>query len=181
MSQIVETQPGFDKKVWRRFESEGKKQLKSKNYGLYRNIRLNMAQYLQSIKDYSKALAMYSEVLFWDLTGCENNFEYNLFLEITFPMLFSYENSLMMIAPGVIREMEKCKKKLGLNDEQLRNIILQSINTLKAPVHIFTYSEIADMYFWERDDKKTQMKNVFASAKKRFDPKKPQAISKLKN
>ncbi len=50
---------------------------------------------------------------------------------------------------------------------------------LSAPVHIFTYEEIANMYFGERDENKSQMKKVFANAKKRFNPKKPQAVSKL--
>lgn len=173
------SQASFDPKVWNRYEAEGKKHLKHNDYGLYRNTRLHMAQYLQSVQDFEGAIAKYSEVLFWDLSGCGNNFKYELFVEITLPMLFPYERSLMIIAPGVIRETEKCKKQLNLTDEQLREYILRGIRKLLAPVHFFSYSEIADMYFWERDSKKAQMKKVFANAKKRFNPKKPQAVSKL--
>ncbi len=179
MGQRVGTQVGFDKKVWSRFESEGKKCLKSKDYGLYRNTRLHMAQYLQSVQDFEGAIAMYSEVLFWDLTGCDNGFNYDSFLEFSFKDLFPYERSSIVIAPAVLRETEKCKNKIGLTDEQLKELILKSVKKLSAPVHIFSPSEIADMYFWERDSKKAKMKKVFADAKKRFNPKKPQAVSKL--
>ena len=161
---------GVDKSLLSRYESEGKKHLKNGDYGLYRNTRLNIAQFLQADGDYNGAITMWAEVLFWDLSGLGNGFKYDSFVEITLPMLFPYEKSLIMIAPAVIRETEKCKEKLGVSDEQLKVLILNSIQKIVAPVHLFTYSEIADMYFWERDDNKTQMKKVFATAKKRFKP-----------
>ena len=170
---------GVDKSLLNRYESEGKKHLKNGDYGLYRNTRLNTAQSLQASGDYNGAIAMWAEVLFWDLSGLENGFKYDFFLEFTFKDIFPYEQSTLLIAPAVIREIEKCKEKMGISDEQLKTLILNSVQKVVAPVHLFTYSEIADMYFWERDENKAQMKKVFAAAKKRFDPKKPQAASKL--
>ncbi len=61
-STDISTSPSpvrFEKTVWNRYESEGKKHLKKNDYGLYRNTRFHMAKYLQSIQDYEGAISMY--------------------------------------------------------------------------------------------------------------------------
>lgn len=177
-SAPVPTKPNNSAEIYHH-ESEGRKHFRNGDFGHYRNSRLRVAQCLQSGGDYSAALSVWSEVLFWDLTGLENGFKYESFLEVTFPSLFPYDQSLIVIAPAVIREIGVCQRKLGLSDEQLMAAIYNGIKSITAPVQLFTYKEISEMYFWERDGNKSLMRKAFSEAKARFNPKKPQAVAKM--
>lgn len=169
----LQTPEGRDKR-WKEYTEESKEHLDEKNYGYYRCTRYDMAMLLK--KEGKNILPLLTEVIFWDLTGCGNSFDYSTFLPITMGFLFPYEKSIMKIAPGVIREVGIFQKKAGLTDEQLRAEMLNNMQNMTAPVQFFTYAEIVDIFFWERDKNTAQLKKVYAKAKKRFNPKHPNII-----
>lgn len=170
---------------WQEYGEQSKKYIKDKNYGFYRNTRYDMAMHLKKEDNQSGVLALLTEVIFWDLTGCDNQFDYKNFIEITMGLkmgkrtgfLFPYENSIMKLAPGVIREVGICQNKLGYTDEQLKSEMLKNLQNMTAPVQFFTCEEIVNIFFWERDKNLAQLKKVYAAAKKRFDPKRPNDVS----
>lgn len=188
ISKEVNWQKHFRDMLWREFSTQCQQHIKEQNYGFYRNTRFEMAMFLKEEQKYYDAIALLSEVAFWDLTGCGNNFNYNSFLEVEFGLnkqlgngfLFPYEKSIMTIAPGIIREMGICQKKLNLSDDDLKVFLAESVKKLTSPVQFFTYDEIVDIIFWERDKNVSQLNKVYDKAKKRFDPQNPNILSTQK-
>ena len=175
--EAFDTSEGGDNK-WQEYGEQCRKHIQDKNYGLYRNTRYNMAMFVKKENKFKNALNLLTEVIFWDLTGCGNNFDYSSFFSITLSSLFPYEKSIMTLAPGVIREVGTCQKELGFSDEQLKAQMLEYLRHMTAPIQFFTYSEISDIFFWERDQNTDQLKKVYAAAKKQFDPKHPNAAAR---
>jgi hypothetical protein len=172
----LETAAGRDKK-WREYSEESRKHAQDRNFGNYRNTRYNMAMLLKKESKHSETLQLLTEVVFWDLTGCGNSFDYPLFLEIGMQFLFPYEKSTMKLAPGVVREVGIVQRKLNLSDEQLSAELLKAVQGLTAPVQFFTYAEIVDIFFWTRENDVPKLKKAYSAAKKRFDPKHPNVIT----
>lgn len=175
-------------KKWQEYSKQCQKHIKEQNYASYRCTRYSMAMFLKKEQKYYDAIFLMSEVAFWDLTGCDNQFDYKNFLEVTFGLnkmfgsgfLFPYEKSIMTIAPGVIREIGICQRKLKLSDDDLRAFLNENIKNFTAPVQFFTYDEIVDIIFWERDKNVSQLKKIYDKAKKRFDPQNPNILSAQK-
>ena len=161
---------------WMAYGEQSKKHIQDKNYGLYRNTRYDMAMHVKKENKPLSTLSRLTEVIFWDLTGCGNNFNYSTFFETTMDFLFPYDASIMTLAPGVIREVGICQEKIGLSDEQLKEKMMGFLHHMTAPVQFFTYAEIVDIFFWERDGDTERLKEVYAIAKKRFNPKHPNAV-----
>lgn len=188
ISKEINWQKNFGDMLWKEFGKQCYQHIKEQNYGFYRNTRFEMAMFLKEEQKYYDAIALLSEVIFWDLTGCGNGFSYNSFLEVEFGLnkqfgsgfLFPYEKSIMTIAPGVIREIGICQRKLKLSDDDLRSFLTENIRNFTAPVQFFTYDEIVDIIFWERDKNILQLKKIYDKAKKRFDPQNPNILSTQK-
>lgn len=161
---------------WQQELKNCEKHLNDQNYGLYRCSRFNMAMLAKKKEEHLQTLQLLTEVIFWDLTGCGNNFEYQSFLKITMKFLFPYEKSIMKLAPGVLREVGICQRKLGYSDEELKAALLKNLENMTAPVQFFTYPEIVDIFFWECEDNTAQLKKIYTKAKKRFDLKHPNTV-----
>lgn len=162
--------------LWGELNRKSMQCFSEQNYGLYRNVRLNMAMFSKEEQRYQDAVMFLSEVAFWDLNCCGNNFDYENFLVLNFEILkdgkssfFPYEKSIMTIAPNVVKEIEICQKELNINDNELKDLLLESVKKFSAPIQIFTYEEIVDIFFWERDKNVIELNNVYGEAEKRFD------------
>lgn len=161
---------------WQQEVKNCEKHLNDQNYGLYRCSRFNMAMLAKKKEEHFQTLQLLAEVIFWDLTGICNNFDYQRFLEMRMRFLFPYEKTIMKLAPGVIREVGICQRKLGYSDEELRAALLKNLENMTAPIQFFTHLEIVDIFFWECEGNTTQLKKIYAKAKKRFDPKHPNTV-----
>lgn len=135
-----------------------------------------MAMLVKKENKHLDAIRLLAWVCFWDLTGCSNQFNYNTFFQFTFESLFPYERKRLWIAPGVIRELTACQRKLGITDEQLREHIITDLDKITAPVQFFTYTEVADIIFWERDGEADKLATVYDVAKARFNPAQPNIL-----
>jgi hypothetical protein len=197
-----ELTPSERDKIWRNYSDQCRKHLNDKNYGFYRNTRYDMAMFLKKENKYITAIALLAEVIFWDLTGCGNSFDYSLFLQMCMGIgsgelipykhsIFPYDKSIMKLAPGIIREIGICQRKVEVSDEHLSEYMMDSLRRLTAPVQFFTYAEILDIFFLERNkrfgnsdtetERKTiaELKMIYATAQKRFDPQYPNRASQL--
>lgn len=162
--------------LWGKYNRESTQLFSDGNFGLYRNVRLDMALLLMKEKRYRSALMFFSEVVFWDLNCCGNNFNYETFLWLTFEFdgnsknsLFPYEKSIMTIPKGIIRYIDNCKNELNISDTELRIFLLEDIQKYSAPIQIFEYEEMINIIFWERDNNINELKNVYQVAEKRFE------------
>lgn len=180
ISKEIDWQKRFRDMLWKEFGIKCREYIKEQNYGFYRNTRYDMAIFLKTEQKYKDAIARFAEVAFWDLTGCGDNFDYMIFLDKIMPLLFPYESSSMRVSTDVIREIGICQRELKTSDIQLRQALRESVINSTSPVQFFTYDEIVDIIFWERDKNVSQLKKVYDKAKKRFDPQNPNILSAQK-
>lgn len=101
---------------WREFNQSLIKEAQNINWGLYRNIRFEMAEFLKKEKKLKNALETYLEVLYLDQNGPANNESIKdnpEFLREHPP----FDPKLASVAPGVIdcvrMILEKFKMKLN--------------------------------------------------------------------
>ena len=174
MNQLMNTEPhtSFRDKIWSYLNKCSIKHFSEQNFGLYRNCRFSMAQFLKEESKYKDSLAMLSEVVFYDLSGATNNYDPQ-FLEIYAGGFFPYENSLAATAPGIIAEIVDCQKKLGYSDEELKAALSERMNKLSTPIQLFSIDECIKIVFMERDGDKDGLTRIYAKARQAFKQKYP--------
>jgi hypothetical protein len=160
-------------KTWQNYVNESIKHIQEHYYGLYRNCRYTMAEFVKKEGKYRTSLALFAEVLFWDLTGCKTPDEIKMLFELKMFHIAPYERTSLIIAPRVIKEIATCQKKLNLTDGQLRDAILEDMYQMTAPVQFFTREECTDIFFFKRDGDEEALKKVFNKAEKQFDLSRP--------
>lgn len=175
LNRLVHTEPymPFRDKLWGYLNQQSMKHFSERNFGLYRNCRFNMSQFLKEENKIMDSLAMLAEVVFFDLSGATNNFDPQ-FLEIYAEGFFPYENSLATTAPGIILAISQCQEELGYTDEELKFALAEQMSKLSVPLQLFTVDECVTIVLYERDGDKEALKKLYAKAKKTFKQKYPQ-------
>lgn len=99
--------------IWGKFNKCSMEYASNGQWGLYRNVRLSMAQFLSEESRYKDAFAMYGEVCFYDVNGIEHSIDYDD------PSDLLYESILV--------SMKKLAKEAGLTEEQMREILKKRV------------------------------------------------------
>lgn len=174
LNKMVHTQPymPYRDKLWGYLNQRSMQHFQDRNFGLYRNCRFNMSQFLCEEKKYRDALAMLAEVVFFDLSGANNNYDPQ-FLEIYAPFLFPYKESLATMAPGIISIIVSYQKELGYSDDEIRVALMERMAKLSAPLQLFTVEECVQIVFLERDHDTEALTKMYAKAKREFKQKYP--------
>lgn len=174
LNKMVHTKPymPYRDKLWGYLNQRSTQYFQDGNFGLYRNCRFNMSQFLCEEKRYKDALAMLAEVVFFDLSGANNNYNPQL-LEIYASSFFPYKKSLAKTAPGIIAAIVSCQKELKYSDDEIKVALMERMTKLSAPLQLFTIEECAQIVFLERDHNIEALTRVYAKAKRAFQQKYP--------
>ena len=174
LNKLAHTQPymPYRDKLWGYLNEKSMQHFSNRNFGLYRNCRFNMAQFLKDEKKTKDSLAMLAEVVFYDLSGASNNYDPQ-FLDIYAGSFFPYENSSATTAPGIISAIVDCQTELGYSDEELKGALIDRMNKLSAPIQLFSAEDCAKIVILERDGNIEALKAIYAKAKKAFKQKYP--------
>ena len=134
----------------------------SGDFGLARNVHLDMAELLAS--------DMLCSVMAYDLSGVGNNYNHQLFLEVGASHLFPYEKSLATIPPGIISMVKKWQKKANMGEEQLQSLLLQGFERHKqsTPIVLFTPEESLQVFNLECAGDKAGLSSIYQMAENRF-------------
>jgi hypothetical protein len=154
-------------KIWAYLDRRGNEHLKNQNFGLYRNCRYSMYDFLIEEDKINEALQMLAEVVFYDLCGADNNYSPET-SDISAEYFFPYENSSVTIAPRVIVDISKCQEILKYSDKELKNALLVRIRELTAPIQLFTPEECVDIYFLEHIKDTEGLTRIYSTAEQRF-------------
>lgn len=174
LNTLVYTEPymSYRDKIWGYLNQRSMKHFKDMNFGLYRNCRFAMSQFLKQEGKTKDSLAMLAEVVFYDLSGASNNYDPQ-FLDIHAKYFFPYENSHVTTAPGIISAIVDCQKELDYTDDQLKTTLIERMSKLSAPIQLFTADECTRIVLMERDDDKEGLTKLYAKAKRAFKQKYP--------
>ncbi len=142
----------------------------SGDFGLARNVHLDMAELLASEGRYVDAIDMLCSVMAYDLSGVGNNYNHQLFLEVGASHLFPYEKSLATIPPGIISMVKKWQKKANMGEEQLQSLLLQGFERHKqsTPIVLFTPEESLQVFNLECAGDKAGLSSIYQMAENRF-------------
>lgn len=177
--RIAQTKYPYRDILWGYFNQQAGIHFQNFDFGLYRNIRMNMYQFLMEEKKPKTALHMLCEVLSFDLSGLGNN-ENDMFnWEKTNPKLFlslyesnlecffPYQESKIIIPPAIGNWFSEMQTILELDDVQYRDAILRELNKVHPPRRIFLDEECADIIMAHIHDDKLKISEIFKNAEKR--------------
>lgn len=155
--RIAKTHYTYRDILWSYFNEQSGVHFQNFDFGFYRNIRLNMYQFIMEENKYKTAFQILCEVLSFDLSGLGNSektlFEWErtnpkYYLEVynsRVKQFFPYESTIIEIAPAIATWFEEMQNILGLNDNEYRNAVVQALKDVHPPRRLFTDEECADI------------------------------------
>ncbi len=169
LTKLIHEQPymPYRDKIWGYLNRRSMEHFAAGNFGLYRNCRHHMYNFRMEEKKIRDALGMLSEVVFYDLSGLGNNYDPQ-YLDIFAEHFFPYKDSTVTMAPGITSAVIHCQKELSLTDDELKTAMLDRMNRLSAPLHLFTPDECVDIVLMESREDIDGLTKIYAKAKRRF-------------
>lgn len=149
------------------------------DFGLYRNTRLNMYQFLMEENKPKTAFHMLCEVLSFDLSGLGNGdkslFEweksnpelYLMVYESRFEHFFPYKETTLIIPPAVSCWFAKMQTTLGLDDKEYREALIKELQEVHTPRRIFFDEECADIVIADIHKDIDTLTEIYKKAEKR--------------
>lgn len=167
LTKLVHTEPytSYRDKIWRHLNQCALDHAYDGNFGLYRNTRFNMSEFVAEEGKYTKAITLLFEVVQYDMSWLCNNYD---------PSMESYyaknyfEDKNPLMAPGVMERIAKYQDLLGWSDTTLRNEMLDAFQRVKLPVNVLTPEECVEIYFDARDDHPRKLAAVYSNAEIRY-------------
>ena len=154
---------------WGELNRVGIEQASAGDFGLYRNTRLAMCEFLEEEGRTLDALRMAVEVECLDLGGAVNSFNASSASAVIDGMM-PYKTSSLKSAPGVIRKIKKLAKDAGMSDADLNEFVAAHAGELMtgAPIKVFTPEEVSRIVRLEIDGESGKLSRLYGSAKKRY-------------
>lgn len=139
----------------------------ARNWGLYRNTGFGMAEFVAEERKWKTAIGMLTEVIYYDLSGMDNNFDRDRRLEFI-DYLFPYETSSATIPPGVTERLFRWAANAGLTDDDLDDLMIGRLRRQGSALRLFTDDEIVQIVFLERDKNTAELSRIYAHAERRL-------------
>ena len=177
--RIAQTHYSYRDILWGYFNEQAGIHFQNFDFGLYRNIRLNMYQFLMEESKPKTAFHMLCEVLSFDLSGLGNSekslFEwernapeyYLMIYESRAEHFFPYENTTLTIPPAVSAWFAEMQTTLCLDDKGYRDAILRELQETHPPRRIFTDEECADIIIADIHNDTDTLSAIYSKAEKR--------------
>ena len=177
--RIAQTHYPYRDILWSYFNEQAGIHFQNFDFGLYRNIRLNMYQFLMDESKPWTAFHMLCEVLSFDLSGLGNNekslFEWEkndpkyflMIYESRAEHFFPYENTTLIIPPAISAWFAEMQTTLGLDDKSYRDAILKELQETHPPRRIFTDEECADIIIAAIHSNTDTLSAIYSKAEKR--------------
>lgn len=166
---------GYRDMLWREFNIQCGEHFKAGNFGLYRNTRMYMYQFLMEENKHKTAFAMLCEVVAYDLSGLGNNERLDhdpiigkFMLEQTLKMGFPYNNPLYKMPPAVIEWMSDMKDILKLSEAEFRAALLENFEQVSLYRRIFTNEECVEVVMNEIDNHPRKQAALYKQAEERL-------------
>lgn len=190
--KLSQTKLPYRDVLWDYFNKQSIIHARNFDFGFYRNVRLNMYQFLMEEKKFQEAFQLLCEVLSYDLSGLQNNeknlFEWEksnpqVFLEIyklKLEYYFPYKEENKTIAPAVSKWFAQMQERFKMNNEEFRTAVFENMQKIQLPQRIFSDEECADIIIADISGNTKALESIFRNAEKREKIKLKQIKSKIK-
>ena len=143
--------------------------------GLYRNVRMNMYQFLMDNKKIEEAFGLLCEVVLYDLSGMSNNEQFintsefrKWELENLIKYGFPYNSSLYTIPPAVVGWLETIKEELHLSEKDFQKALLDNFEKISLKKRIFSNSECVEIVMNEMGNHPRKLAAIYKQAEERL-------------
>lgn len=144
---------GYRDILWREFNKQAGEHFQNCDFGLYRNIRLNMHDFLIEESKYKTALHMLVEVASFDLSGLGNGDKPGItdrtWRELRYQSklanLFFDDEQEAVIPPGIINYFMKLHELLGMPENEFKENIYEEFSKVKIHERVFSHDECANI------------------------------------
>lgn len=166
----------YQEVIWENFQKKLNKYFNKAQYGLYCCTLQEMHEYFMQEKQYDKAFTYLCGVIYSDLSGltngdrgCQSNdvWEHWEFLWSMLNRTFPYGDCFGVISPGIIQYLKRMKRILELDDNSLKNAVLNEFQKFSLPYHLFTSEECVEITIGELNGKIDDVKKIYQVAEKR--------------
>lgn len=144
LSKQFGKEPSLDDVKWRVFNQKIIEYASTKQWGLYRNNKLEMAFLLQKENKFNQALSTLFEVVYLDINGCNN---VGIFdgkapsqKEMEEYDIKEFDPKMAFMAPGVIGPIQELISELQLTTKQAKELFI-STNKRMKPAKTMPISE----------------------------------------
>ena len=177
--KIAQTHYPYRDILWGYFNEQSGIHYQNFDFGLYRNTRLNMYQFLMEENNPKTAFHMLCEVLSFDLSGLSNSEKFlfeceqnnpELYLSIyesRFEHFFPYEETSLIIPPAISTWFAEMQSTLELDDDNYKKAILEGLKDAHPPRRIFTDEECADIIIADIKGDSNVLTSIYKKAEKR--------------
>ena len=144
--------------IWGEFNKQSHEHFLNFDFGLYRNTRLSMHDFLFEEEKYKTAFDVLCEVISFDLSGLGNGnkpetfslFSKQMQYEMKMTNLFMTENKSEVTVPsGIIQYFSRLYTKLNMDAEEFIRYTYQRFEDIQIHDRIFTGSECANIILSE--------------------------------
>ncbi len=167
---------GYRDILWREFNKQSGEHFQNYDFGLYRNTRLNMYDFLMEESKYKTALHMLVEVASFDLSGLGNGDKPEIndqsWREIRYQSklvnLFFDEEQEAIIPPGIINYFKKLYELLEMSEIEFKNYIYEEFSKIKIHERVFLPDECANIVLSSLGLEERKIKNSKKVAEERL-------------
>ncbi len=162
--------------IWREFNKQSGEHFQNFDFGLYRNTRLNMHDFLVEEKKYKTAFHLLCEVISFDLSGLGNGDKpipnNEVFRQVKYESrmvnLFTTEDKKeITVPPGIIRYFEKLYTEIGMTVEEFIQYTYEQFADIHIHDRVFTETECANIILSEVGLESRKIKNSHKIAEQR--------------
>ncbi|QNO13359.1 SAP domain-containing protein [Alkalicella caledoniensis] len=169
LSKKVQEKPEYPYRdvIWGYLNERSMIHAKNGDFGLYRNSRFTMSEFVKEESKLDNAFSLLSEVIRYDLSGLSNGFSMQ-FMDIYADSYFPYDSSIITMAPGIISRVADYQEKKGLSDEDLKRKLYEEICKFKLPFSVFTEDECVEIVLMEIQKDEEGLQKLYNKAERRF-------------
>ena len=167
---------GYRDILWGEFNRLSGEQSGNADFGLYRNTRLSMCNFLIEEKKYKNALRMIVEVASFDLSGLGNGDKPALrkymsgddIVRHKMVNLYSDDNTEIITYPGIIKIFVELQQLLSMTDSEYANYIYQEFAQISIHERVFNAEECANIVLSQLGLEERKIKNSYKIAEQRL-------------
>lgn len=170
LNKLINKEPkmNYRDKLWGYLNTKGLKYFSKKEFGMYRNIRLQMVNFLIEEEKYVGAIPFLGEVIAIDLNECAmDSFAMDYYIENNLKMIFPYEESIYKLTPYTISLGNEIIQKSNISNEEAKKIMLEYLDKVNLELNIFSKKECIDIFLFEKDGDTDQAKNIYENTIKK--------------
>ncbi|MBE6783803.1 MAG: hypothetical protein E7536_07300 [Ruminococcaceae bacterium] len=173
--KIAQTHYPYRDILWGYFNEQSDKHFQNCDFGLYRNIRLNMHDFLCEEEKYKPAFHLLAEVISYDLSGLGNGYKFildnkiekDICLESRLVNFFTSGDEVTL-PPGIIKCFESLKAKFDLSDDEFISYVYKEFSEIHIYDRVFNADECANIILSEIGLEKCKIKDSYKVAEQRI-------------